>query len=175
MSDDSEGTLLDPGTTEQDKTGTTQPQKMGLAFFGALALIGVLVFLIVFMNVPGIRASAGLLLTQNTWTLKSYVDQEGILVQVITGLPVTARFSTDGKVSGSAGCNKYNANYTMQNLAISVSQPVITGTYCENPVVMQQESAYLNDLSKAVEIRVTEANLNLYDQTGKPVLMFIAG
>jgi hypothetical protein len=40
---------------------------------------------------------------------------------------------------------------------------------------MQQESAYLNDLSKAVEIRVTEANLNLYDQTGKPVLMFIAG
>jgi len=60
-------------------------------------------------------------------------------------------------------------------LAISVSQPVINGTYCENPVVMQQESAYLNDLSKAVEIRVTEANLNLYDQTGKPVLMFIPG
>jgi heat shock protein HslJ len=175
MSDDSEGTLLDPGTTEQDKTGTTQPQKMGLAFFGALALIGVLVFLIVFMNVPGIRASAGLLLTQNTWTLKSYVDQEGILVPVITGSQVTARFSTDGKVSGSAGCNKYSANYTMQDLAISVSQPVITGTYCENPVVIQQESAYLNDLSKAVEIRVTEANLNLYDQTGKPVLMFIAG
>lgn len=175
MSDDSEGTLLDPGTTEQDKTGTTQPQKMGLAFFGALALIGVLVFLIVFMNVPGIRASAGLLLTQNSWTLKSYVDQDGILVPVIMGSPVTAMFSTDGKVSGSAGCNKYSANYTIQDLAISVSQPVINGTYCENPVVMQQESAYLNDLSKAVEIRVTEANLNLYDQTGKPVLMFIPG
>ena len=153
MSDDPKGSLLDPGTTEQDKTGITQPQKMGLAFFGALALIGVLVFLIVFVNVPGIRASAGILLTQNTWTLKSYVDQGGILVPVIAGSPVTARFSTDGKVSGSAGCNQYSANYTMQDLAISVSPPVITGMYCKNPVVMQ-ESAFLNDLSKAVEIRV---------------------
>jgi len=175
MSDDSEGTLLDPVTTEQDKTGITQPQKMGLAFFGALALIGVLVFLIVFMNVPGIRASAGILLTQNTWTLKSYGDQGGILVPVITGSPVTARFSADGKVNGSAGCNQYSANYTMQDLAISVSPPVITGMYCKNPVVMQQESAFLKDLSKAVEIRVDKSNLNLYDQTGKPVLMFIAG
>ncbi len=54
MTDDPEGAILDPETTEQDKTGITQPQKMGLAFFGALALIGVLVFLIVFVNVPDI-------------------------------------------------------------------------------------------------------------------------
>jgi heat shock protein HslJ len=175
MSDDPGGTLLDPETAEQNKSGITQPQKMGLAFFGALALIGVLVFLIVVMNVPGIRASAGILLTQNTWTLTSYVDPGGMLVPVITGTPVTARFSTDGKVSGSAGCNQYSANYTMQDLAISVSPPVINGMYCKNPVVMQQESAFLNDLSKAVEIRVDKSNLNLYDQTGKPVLKFIAG
>ena len=38
---------------------------------------------------------------------------------------------------------------------------------------MQQETAYINDLSKAVEIRVSESNLNLYDMTGKPVLMFV--
>jgi heat shock protein HslJ len=49
----------------------------------------------------------------------------------------------------------------------------MTEMYCENQVVMQQETAYLNDLSKAVEIRVSESNLNLYDKTGKPVLMFV--
>ena len=37
---------------------------------------------------------------------------------------------------------------------------------------MQQEQAYLEDLSKAVEIRINESNLNLYDKTGKPVLVF---
>jgi heat shock protein HslJ len=173
MTDDPVGALLDPETTEQDKTTTTQPQKMGLAFYGALALVGVLVFLIVFVNVPGIRASAGMLLTQNTWTLQSYVDTSGVLIPAITGTPITAKFKIDGTVSGSAGCNRYSANYTTRDLSISISPPVMTEMYCENQVVMQQETAYLNDLSKAVEIRVSESNLNLYDKTGKLVLMFV--
>ena len=129
MTDDPEGALLDPETTEQDKTTTTQPQKMGLAFYGALALVGVLVFLIVFFNVPGIRASAGMLLTQNTWTLQSYVDASGVLSPAITGTPITARFGTDGKVRGSSGCNQYSANYTTRDLAISISPPVMTDMF----------------------------------------------
>jgi len=173
MNDDPVGAPLDPETTE-DKPAVTQPQKMGLAFYGALALIGVLVFLIVFVNVPGIRASAGMLLTQNTWTLQSYVDTSGTLVPAITGTPITARFGINGKVRGSAGCNQYSANYTTGDLAISISQPVMTEMYCENPLVMQQESAYLNNLLKSGEIRVSESNLNLYDKTGIPVLMFVA-
>jgi len=174
MTDDPLGAPLDPETTEQDKPAVTQPQKMGLAFYGALALIGLLVFLIVFVNVPGIRASAGMLLTQNTWTLESYVDTSGALVPAIAGTPITARFGTNGKVRGSAGCNQYSANYTTGDLAISISQPVMTEVYCENPLVMQQESAYLNNLLKSGEIRVSESNLNLYDKTGIPVLMFVA-
>jgi heat shock protein HslJ len=174
MSDDPEGTLPDPGTAEQDKTGITQPQTLGPAFYGALALVGVLVLLIVFFNVPGIRASTGMLLIQNTWTLQSYVDTSGVLVPAIRGTtPITAKFYPDGTMSGSAGCNQYSATYTMKDLAVSISPPSMTEMYCENPIVMQQESAYLNDLSKAVEIRVNAANLNLYDKTGKPVLMFI--
>ena len=173
MTDDPEMALLDPETTERDKTTTTRPQKKGLAFYGALALVGVLVFLIVFVNVPDIRASAGMLLTQNTWTLQSYIGSSDVLVPAITGTPITAKFRIDGTVSGSAGCNRYSAHYTTQDLAITISPPVMTEMYCENPIVMQQETAYLNDLSKAVEIRVSESKLNLYDITGKPVLVFV--
>ena len=173
MTDDPEGALLDPVTTEQDKAIATQPQKMSIAFYGALALVGVLVLFIVFMNVPGIRASAGMLLTQNNWTLQSYIDTGGVLVPIITRTPITAKFGTEGKVSGSAGCNQYSAHYTMLDLAITISPPVMTERDCENSILMQQERAYLNDLSKAVEIRVSESNLNLYDKTGKPVLMFV--
>ena len=173
MTDDPEGVLLDPETTEQDKTTDTQPQKMGLAFYGALALVGALVLLIVFMNVSGIRASAGMLLTQNTWTLQSYVDTTDLLVPAVTGTPITAKFGTDGKVSGSAGCNQYSANYTTRDLAITISPPVMTERNCENSIIMQQESDYLNVLSKAVELRVSESNLNFYDKTGKPVLVLV--
>jgi heat shock protein HslJ len=173
MTDDSEGALLDPVTTEHDKATATQPQKMSLAFYGALALVGVLVLLIVFMNVPSIRASAGMLLTQNTWTLQSYIDTSGVLVPTITRTPITAKFGTEGQVSGSAGCNQYSTHYTTRDLAITISPPVMTDRYCENSILMQQERAFLNDLSKAVEIRVSESNLNLYDKTGKPVLVFV--
>jgi heat shock protein HslJ len=49
----------------------------------------------------------------------------------------------------------------------------MTEMFCENPIVMQQETAYFNDLSITVELRVSESNLNLYDKTGKPVLVFV--
>ena len=45
MTDDPEGALLDPVTTEQDKATDTQPQKRGLAFYGALALVSMLVII----------------------------------------------------------------------------------------------------------------------------------
>jgi heat shock protein HslJ len=174
MADDPEGALLEPETRDEDKTAVTESQTRGPAFYGALALVGALVLLIVFFNVSGPRASSGMLLTQNTWTLQSFVDSRGVLVPAIPGTPVTARFKTDGTIRGSGGCNTYNTSYTTKDLAISISQPDMTEIYCENILVMQLESAYINDLSKAEELRVNESNLNLYDKTGKPVLMFVA-
>jgi heat shock protein HslJ len=171
---DPEGALPEPEIPEKDKTAVTESQTKGPAFYGALALIGFLVLLIVLYNVPGIRASSGMLLTQNTWTLQSYVGSGGVLVPAIPGIPVTARFKTDGTVSGSGGCNTYNASYTTKDLAISISQLVNTDISCEKSHVMQQESAYLYDLEKAKELRVNDLNLNLYDKNGKPVLMFVA-
>jgi len=174
MADDPEGALLKPEAPDEEKTAVTESQTKGPAFYGALALVGALVLLIVFFNVSGTRASSGMLLTQNTWTLQSYVDSAGVLVPVIPGTAVTARFKTDGTMSGSGGCNTYNASYTTKDLAISIFQPEMTEIYCENSRVMQQEAAYLNDLVKAKELRVNELNLNLYDKTGKPVLVFVA-
>jgi heat shock protein HslJ len=145
---------------------------MGLAFYGALALVGILVFLIVFVNVPGIRASSGIQLVKNNWTLQFFVDSNGILMPAIEASPVTARFDSAGTVSGSAGCNYYIANYTTKDLAITISPPVMTGRSCENQSVMQQESAYASDLSKAMELRGSESTLNLYDSTGKPLLVY---
>jgi heat shock protein HslJ len=174
MADDPDGGRLEPEAADEDKTAITESQARGPAFYGALALVGALVLLIVVFNLSGARASSGMLLTQNTWTLQSYVDSRGVLVPAIPGTPVTARFKTDGTITGSGRCNSYNASYSTKDLAISISQPDMTEIYCENVPVMQMESAYINDLSKAEELRVNASNLNLYDKTGKPVLMFVA-
>ena len=174
MADDPEEVVLDPEIPDQDYAPVTQSQKMGLAFFGALALIGILVILIVFVNVPGFRASPSVLLVKNTWTLQSYVDSGDALIPAIAGPPITARFTKEGTVIGSAGCNHYIANYTTGNLAITILPPLMTSRYCENQSIMEQESAYTRDLLKAVEFRVSETGMNLYDTTGKPLLVYVA-
>ena len=50
----------------------------------------------------------------------------------------------------------------------------MTDGYCENQSIMQQESAYIRDLLKAVEFRVSESGMNLYDTHRKPVLVYVA-
>lgn len=150
-----------------------KPQPISFSLAVALALVGFLVLLILFSNVPGIRASASVSITRSDWILQSYADMEGMLIPVGPGTPVTAAFGRDGRVSGSAGCNRYSADYTIHDFAISISPPISTKIYCGNPVVMQQESAYLKNLARALELRISESTLTLYDRSGKPVLVFV--
>ena len=175
MDDDPPEALPDREDAVTDGTTTQKPQPLGLAFSIALALVGLLVLLIIFLNIPGIRASAGISMTRSDWTLQSYADTTGMLVPLKPGTQVTAIFGSDGTVSGSGGCNHYSADYTVRDLAISISPPVSSKIFCSDPDVMQQESAYLNNLVRAEELRISESNLRFYDGSGKPVLDFVKG
>ena len=163
----------EPAETESPIPVPAQP--LGLKFYLALALVGLLVLLILFINIPGIRASAGVSMTRTNWTLQSYADSTGILVTVQPGTKITAVFDSDGRVTGSAGCNQYGAAYTVRDYAISISPPVSTKILCSSQFVMQQESDYLNDLSGVAELRISESGLRLFDTSGKPVLVFVKG
>jgi heat shock protein HslJ len=173
MNDDLQKTLPDTEHAEGDRTSDIKPQPLSLSFIIAFALVGLLVLLILFVNFPGIKASAGISMTRSDWTLQSYADVTGTLVTVKPGTPVTVIFAGDATVSGSAGCNHYRANYTVRDFAISVSTPVSTKIVCNDPDIMQQESVYLKDLVRSEELRISETNLRFYDESGKPVLVFV--
>jgi len=173
-----DGALEDSGNghpAEADNTAPLPPQPLGLKLSVALALVGLLVFLIIFVNIPGIRSSAGVHMTRANWTLESYADSTGTLVTVQNGTQITAVFGSDGRVNGSAGCNQYNADYTVRDYALSISPPASTKIFCGDQGVMLQESDYLNDLPGVAELRISESNLKLYDSSGKPVLVFVKG
>jgi heat shock protein HslJ len=175
MNDDLQEALPKKEDTVTDSTATQKPQPVSVAFSLALALVGLLVFLIIVLNIPGIKASAGVSMTRSDWSLQSYADTTGSLVPLKPGTQVTAIFGSDGRVSGSAGCNHYSANYTVRDFAISISLPVSTKVFCADPGITQQESAYLNDLARAGELRISKSNLRFYDGSGKPVLVFVKG
>jgi heat shock protein HslJ len=151
------------------------PEKMGPAFYAALALIGLLVLMVVFLNYPAARASAGTLLTHNTWTLQYYTDKTGILIPALSGAAVSARFGNDGTLSGSAGCNQYSGRYSTKEYSVNITGTASTLMYCPGPGIMDQESAFLIDLPRAASFRVDESSLRVYDATGKPLLVFIPG
>jgi len=152
-----------------------KPSPMGRNFYLVMALIGLMLFLIVFFNVPATRASAATTLVTNNWTLASYATTPGVLVPVLNGTQVTARFGKDGIVSGSSGCNRYSATYTVKDYALTITAPRLTKMYCHTSGVMEQETLYVSDLINASAIRIHEPDLNVYDEEGKALLVFGPG
>ena len=156
-----------------DTSPDRPPEKMGLAFYASLVLVGCLVLLVVILNYPAARANAGVMLTQNNWTLQSSTDADGIHKPVISGSEVTAWFGRDGRIAGSAGCNRYTATFTTKDYSIAISEVSQTKMSCESTGFMEQESSFLGDLSDTESFRVNESSLIFYDASGKKVLVFV--
>jgi heat shock protein HslJ len=105
------------------------------------------------------------------WTLTGYVHN-GTPMQVVSGTTITLDFSVDGRITGSAGCNRYFATYEVKGTAISIGQAGSTEMYCITPGVMEQESAYLTLLGQAKTIIVEGDHLTLSDGGGTTILTF---
>ena len=66
---------------------------------------------------------------------------------------VTVEFQVDSKMSGSTGCNNYNAAYTTDGDMITISPGAITLMACPTPI-MAQESAFLDVLASATTYKI---------------------
>jgi heat shock protein HslJ len=106
------------------------------------------------------------------WDLFSYNNGKGAIQTVITGSQTTANFQADWKLSGSGGCNQYNAGYTTTaSNGITITQPVTTLMACAEPV-MQQETQYLSLLQQATKFEISGNQLTLFDKTGTKLLIY---
>ena len=95
------------------------------------------------------------------------------LVSPILGTDVTATFGSDGSLTGSAGCNDYNASYTTDNGTIEITQPAATRKFCAEPEgVMDQEAAYLSVLPTAVAYHVDGTVLELLSADGTRLVTY---
>jgi heat shock protein HslJ len=107
-------------------------------------------------------AKSGGDLTGKVWGLTELMGKAPV-----EGAGISAEFSSDGKVSGSAGCNRYSGTYTVSGNTITIA-PSIASTMmmCED-AIMQQESAYLKALpeAKTYEIKGDQLTLTGADKT----------
>ncbi len=72
------------------------------------------------------------------WTLDSFHTGDAVS-SVLAGTTITAVFTKDGSITGSAGCNQYFASYNVTGTSLQVSQAGSTKMACGAPGVMQQE------------------------------------
>ena len=114
-------------------------------------------------------------LTGTNWQVTVYNNGKEALVSVLAGSEITALFSEDGKLSGMAGCNNYNASYEVDGNALSISPAATTRKFCADPEgLMEQESAYLKALESVKSFEISADILTLKDLNGTVLVKYSA-
>ncbi len=109
------------------------------------------------------------------WILTGYNNGNDGFSSVLTASEITALFSTDGKLTGSAGCNNYMTSFTMDGTNLTVDPAASTRMACAEPEgIMEQETAYLNALNRVVSYMIVDSQLTLLDENGTRQVEFIA-
>ncbi len=141
---------------------------------GGLALAAILITVAACSATGGSSAAAGGTggtIDGTSWALKTY-DVSGTATAVPAGTRVDAKFA-DGKVSGFAGCNVYNATATISGASIKVGAAATTQMACD-PDKTALEAAYLGNLAKAATYTATSDALTLYDSAATSILVYAA-
>jgi heat shock protein HslJ len=101
---------------------------------------------------------------------------------VLTGLPghtlvpdssVTLQFS-EGRLSGSDGCNRYSGNYSLKNSSLAVSPNLASTQMACMPDINAQARAYVAALTGAKSFRIDGERLELLASDGKASATFAA-
>jgi heat shock protein HslJ len=107
---------------------------------------------------PGSQQGGGGDLTGKVWALSQLMGKP-----LVAGSGISAEFTADGKISGSAGCNRYSGTYTVSGNNITIASPLATTMMACEQAVMDQESAYLKALGDAKTYAVSGSQLTLSD------------
>jgi heat shock protein HslJ len=106
-----------------------------------------------------------------TWQLKFMLANE-MMQQIIPGTEITAVFTADN-MSGSSGCNTYEAGYTRDDESFAISDLTATTESCAEPAgVQEQELSYLAYLEIGRELVQAGGILILLDELGNPLMAF---
>lgn len=108
------------------------------------------------------------------WQLVLYLDDTGEMASVLPDITVDIKFS-EGKLSGSAGCNRYFGGYDLaeDDQIRFTSQMGSTQMACA-PQINSLEQLYLALLPQTASWKLEEGHLTLFDYAGAALLKFAA-
>jgi heat shock protein HslJ len=109
-----------------------------------------------------LRAVPALVLGGSRWIATMINNGRGGVASVVEGTEVTAEFGTDGRVSGSGGCNRFSGEYTLEGDSLAIGPVASTRMACFEPEgVGEQESAYFAALARTASWTFRDERLQL--------------
>lgn len=109
-----------------------------------------------------VYTSKHLALEINLWVLAVIND-----TPISPSVRATALFDPpSGAVSGSAGCNNYNASYTKTSQALTISPASLTAQACDE-AIMEVEDSFMATLQSATTFQTLGENLILQSEAEK--------
>lgn len=114
-------------------------------------------------------------LTGVTWVAGMVNNGRQAVTSLVNDTTITIRFNDEGRVSGSAGCNRYMTTYTVDGETISIQPAATTRMMCPGEGVMEQERAYLNALQEAATYGIRNGKLELRTAEGSLIASYTVG
>jgi len=106
-------------------------------------------------------------LAGTAWIVNGYNNGRQAVVSVMNGTELTMEFSADGRVAGSAGCNRYTGSFKQDGKALSFGPAAATRRMCVEPEgVMEQEQQFLKALETVATARHEADRLELRTADG---------
>jgi heat shock protein HslJ len=112
-------------------------------------------------------------LAGTSWDVININNGRQAVVGMLTGSTVTMAFDTEGRVSGSAGCNLYSAAYRAEGDALSFSSVAATRLACADEALMEQEEAFLRALETVATLSFESDRLDMRDADGALAIILI--
>lgn len=108
------------------------------------------------------------------WRVTEIRYEDGEMHDTLPNTRISAVFSKDGEVTGSAGCNRYFAAYNVTDKNIKIGPAATTKMFCALPQgTMKQESAFLRALESAARFRFKDGQLELLDLEDRVAVVLV--
>ncbi len=105
-------------------------------------------------------------LENRLWDVTAYNNGRGGFTTIIIGSELSMFFEA-GTVSGSAGCNNYNAAYELEDNNIKIGPAAATRKMCNDPEgVMEQEQEFLAALESVAVYKIDGDRLEMRTAEG---------
>ncbi len=113
-------------------------------------------------------------LAGSSWVATGINNDMGGVVSDANATKVTAKFNTEGGISGSGGCNTYGADFTTSGKnGLKISPVVSTMMACEPTSVMTTEQQYFAALARVTKYQRDGNRLTLKDENGATQVTYI--